>query len=58
MDLYGTKLQEIIDCKQDTYAYRWPIGVYSNKKPAKYVVWPMDKDGNWLEKIEKDINPV
>lgn len=58
MDLHSARLKEIIECTQDTYAYRWPIGVYSNKKPAKYVVWPMDINGNWLDKIEKDINPV
>lgn len=58
IDVYGNQLQEIIDCKQDEYAYRWPLGVYSNIKPAKYVVWPMDANGNWLEKITVDINPA
>lgn len=58
LDVHGKQLQEIMDCKQDPYAYRWPLGVYSNIKPAKYVVWPMDKDGNWLDKITVDINPA
>ena len=41
--------------EQDKSAYRWPISVYSNVPPAKYVVWPMDRQGNWLEKVEIDI---
>ena len=55
LDIHGKQLHEIISREQDKSAYRWPIGVYSNVPPAKYVVWPMDKQGNWLERVEIDI---
>lgn len=58
LDLSGKHLKDVMSCTQDTYAYRWPISVYSNAKPVKYVVWPMDKNGNWLDRIEKSINPI
>lgn len=56
MDLTPARLDEIVSEQQDTFAYRWPMSVYSNNKPASYVVWPMDKDGNWLERIEVPLN--
>jgi hypothetical protein len=55
-DIFGKELEEILMREQDKTGYRWPIGVFSNSPPTSYSVWPMDKDGNWLDKITKDIN--